>query len=95
MPDQYDNTNSGVLYKNDRKEKQNQPDYKGSVESQCDHCGKNTMFWLSAWLKTAGHAARNPGSKFFSLALTGKDDEQAPPPSTSDSKDEEFDDIPF
>lgn len=80
----WDNTNSGSLFKNDRKKGKNSPDYTGSCEPCCPHCGENAEFWLSAWIKTS-----KKGSKFMSLALTAKD---APEESTDS---EEFDDIPF
>ena len=70
----YNNTNSGALFRNDRKEKDNQPDHRGEVEVKCPHCGKNSNFWLAAWIKTA----RTSGKKFFSLALTEKEQTPAP-----------------
>ena len=96
MPD-YDNTNSGTLFKNDRKTTNNQPDHKGSMEVKCQHCSKNSFFWLSAWIKTAGQAAKNPGSRFFSLALTDKEDQTQPESKPKETSHGEFadDDIPF
>ncbi|MCK5346604.1 MAG: hypothetical protein KAR20_24510 [Candidatus Heimdallarchaeota archaeon] len=95
----YDNTNSGALFKNDRKTSPNQPDYKGNAEIQCPHCGKNSEFWLSAWIKIA----RASKAKFFSFAYTAKDAD-GPKTGKSDtakthkepeSTDDGFDDIPF
>jgi hypothetical protein len=82
----YDNSNSGVLFKNDRKEKSTHPDYKGtaSIDGQ--------EYWLSAWIKTAGPQARNPGQKFLSLAFDVK--ETPRPPVNNPSVGDE-DDIPF
>lgn len=53
--------NSGTLSRNDRKTSPNQPDHKGSVTVE----GRD--YWLSAWIK------EGPTGKFFSLALTPKD----------------------
>lgn len=57
MPE-YDNTNRGVLFKNDQKEEENHPDYTGKVNV------KGTDFWLSAWIKTS-----KKGQKFMSLSV--------------------------
>ena len=42
---EYDNTNRGVLFKNDRKTSDKHPDYKGSANID----GRD--FWVSAWIK--------------------------------------------
>jgi hypothetical protein len=87
---EYDNTNRGVLFKNDRKEKENQPDYKGSYS---DANGQD--FWLSAWIKKDKN-----GNTFMSLSTTAKDEahskgiaqaRQAAKP----TEEIAFDDIPF
>jgi len=54
----YDNTNSGALFKNDKKETEKQPDYKGKLNIN----GKD--FYISAWLKTS-----KDGNKYMSLAI--------------------------
>lgn len=48
MPKEYDNTNRFVLFQNDRKEKDTQPDYKGEINIG----GKE--YWLSGWKKLTG-----------------------------------------
>lgn len=64
----YDNTNRGALFKNDRKQQDNHPDYTGSINVG------GVEYWLSAWLKDG-----NKG-KFFSMSVKPKDDQprQAP-----------------
>jgi len=59
----YDNTNQGVLFRNDDKQKDTHPDYRGSVNVD------GTEFWLSAWIKTS----QRDGSKFMSLSVRKKD----------------------
>ena len=59
--------NSGSLFKNDRKEKETHPDYKGS----CMVGG--VEMWMSAWIKTSGN-----GTKFMSFSFQPKDQQQAP-----------------
>lgn len=58
----YDNNNSGVLFKNDKKETPKHPDYKGNVQVD------NKDYWIAAWIKQG-----NKG-KFMSLAFTPKTD---------------------
>jgi uncharacterized protein (DUF736 family) len=60
---EFDNTNSGALFKNDKKTKESQPDYKGNINVD------GTEYWISAWIKTS-----RAGQKFMSLALTPKDE---------------------
>jgi hypothetical protein len=64
---EYDNSNRGVLFKNDRKEKDTHPDYKGSYTD-----GNGAEFWLSAWLKKDKN-----GNTFMSLSTTAKDEVHA------------------
>lgn len=91
---QYDNTNSGILSKNDRREKDTHPEYTGTINVE------GVDYWLSAWVKE-----RKDGSgKFFSLSVRPKQ-AQAPAPRqqqkpASKAKGvsmEEFDDsdVPF
>lgn len=61
MSKQYDNNNTGVLFENDRKEKDTHPDLKGSIEVD----GK--QYWLSGWNKTT---SRGPT---ISLSVQPKD----------------------
>lgn len=63
MSGNYDNTNSGILSRNDRKEKETHADFRGSLNVE------GREFWLDAWVKE-----RKDGSgKFFSLRVKLKD----------------------
>jgi hypothetical protein len=53
--------NSGVLFKNDKKETGNHPDYKGNLMVD----GKE--YWLSAWIK------EGKTGKFMGLALSPRE----------------------
>ena len=63
MNQAYDNTNSGALFKNEKKISENQPDYTGTYTD-----GAGSEFWLSAWIKTSA-----AGKKYMSLATTAKE----------------------
>jgi uncharacterized protein (DUF736 family) len=62
MSKEYDNTNSGTLFDNERKEKETHPDFTGTLNVD----GKE--FWVSAWKKTS-----KTGKRFFSLSVKTKD----------------------
>jgi hypothetical protein len=61
MSQQYDNTDRGVLFKNDRKESERHPDYKGNINVG------GQEFWLSAWIKDGR------SGKFMSLSVQPKE----------------------
>jgi len=98
MAKEYDNSNSGALFKNKDKTAENPtwPDYNGSLQTTCGHCGRETHFWLSAWLKVAKQGALK-GKSFMSVATEQKEKQaSAPPPQHAPPQQEGFDDdIPF
>ena len=53
--------NSGSLFKNDKKEKENHPDYRGSINVA------GTDYWLDAWIKES-----KAGKKYMSLSVKPK-----------------------
>jgi hypothetical protein len=57
----YDNNMRGTLSRNERKEKDTQPEFTG----KCEIDGKG--YWISAWVKEAN------GRKFFSLSFKPQD----------------------
>jgi hypothetical protein len=81
----YDNNMRGVLFKNDRKESDKHPDYKGSAEVD------GVEYWIAAWIK------EGKNGKFMSLSFTAKEEEAAPPPAPKGrrSAPPPDDDIPF
>lgn len=56
---EYDNSNTGVLFKNDKKGNDRAPDYKGKIN--VDGVEKQ----LAAWIKTS-----QKGTKFMSLSVS-------------------------
>lgn len=82
---EYDNTNSGVLFKNDEKTAANPKwaDYKGTINVD------GTEFWLSAWIKESN----KDGKKFMSLAIRPKED--APKGNSKRGRQDADEDIPF
>ena len=56
MTQQYDDTNRGALFRNNRKEQDSHPDHTGNINVD----GKD--YYLNAWIKTSQN-----GNKFFSL----------------------------
>jgi uncharacterized protein (DUF736 family) len=58
----YDNRGCGVLFKNNEKTEDKQPDYRGNITDL-----DGTEYWLSAWLKTS-----KAGMKYMSLSIKPK-----------------------
>lgn len=57
-----DRNNSGVLFKNDRKEQEKHPDYKGHATLD------GVDYYVSSWVRTS----KRDGGKFMSLAFSPK-----------------------
>ena len=69
MSEKYDNTNSGVLFKNDEKaEGDKKPNYTGKLNVQ----GKDWR--LAAWVRES-----KSGTKFLSLSLSEPKEKQSKP----------------
>ena len=79
---------SGSMFKNDRKESDNHPDYKGDGMTP-----DGTMVWLDAWVK------KPEGKKpFLSVSMKPKEARQSAPAQVAASAPaplDNFDDIPF
>lgn len=80
----YDNTNSGAIFKNDRKQNDRQPDMTGSINVA------GVDYYISAWTKQSGQ-----GKKFLSLAVTAKDEPKQAPVKQVEDIDFDADDLPF
>jgi hypothetical protein len=78
--------NTGVLFKNDRKQEELQPDYKGNVRVN------GQEYWLSAWIK------EGKNGKFMGLALSPKEEQGQAPQAKAKPKagfDDLDSDLPF
>jgi hypothetical protein len=62
---QYDNRNSGALFRNNDKEKETDRDYSGTLDVG------GIEYWLSGWVRTS----KKSGAKFLSLKVKPKDAE--------------------
>ena len=71
--------NSGVLFANDKREKESHPNYKGNIRVD----GKD--YWISGWIK------EGKNGKFMGLAVSPKE-EQAEQPAKAKPK-AGFDDL--
>lgn len=87
----YDNTNRGALFRNDRKTKDTQPSHTGTLNVD------GVEYFLDAWVK------EGQKGKFFSVSVKRKDQQQpraaAPAPQrqapAGSGFDDMADDIPF
>ncbi len=87
----YDNDLRGALFRNDRKEKDSHPDYKGQCEIE------GVEYWVSAWIKQS-----KAGAKFMSLSFEQKDKPKPAPKSRPKDEryqagmpDDDLDPLPF
>ena len=67
----FDNTNTGLLAKNEDRKSDKHPEYRGSINVG------GTEYWLSAWVKE-GKSGKLEGKKFFSLAVSPKETQAKP-----------------
>jgi hypothetical protein len=80
----FDNTNRGSIWKNDKKDKDTHPDFTGSLNVN------GVEFWVSAWKRKEGAAAKAP-SLSFSIKL--KEERGATPKTSGNRRDREIDDM--
>jgi hypothetical protein len=67
MSNDRDYPNSGIMFRDNRKQSDRDRDYRGEADIDCPDCGARSTWWLSAWIKLG----RN--GKFLSLAFKKKD----------------------
>lgn len=79
---EYDNTNRGGLFKNDRKEKETHPDLGGTLNVE----GKE--YFLNAWKQTS-----KSGAPYYSVSVKLKD--KQPEREATLPSDTEKNEIPF
>jgi hypothetical protein len=58
MSKDYDNTNRGSIWKNDKKETDNHPDFTGSLNVD------GTEYWVSAWKRKPDASEKAPALSF-------------------------------
>ena len=78
---QYDNTNRGILSKNENKSSEKHPDLSGSLNVN------GVDYWLSGWTKVGKNG------KFLSLSVKPKDAQK--PKKDEQFIDDNLDDAPF
>jgi uncharacterized protein (DUF736 family) len=61
----YDNNLTGVLFRNDRKESDKHPQYKGSCEIN------GVEYWINSWMNES-----SKGVKYMSLKFSPKEEQQ-------------------
>ena len=83
MTQQYDPTNRGSLFKNDKKTEEKPPDLNGSINIE------GTDYWISGWSKVS-----KGGQKFISLSVRPKQEQtrQSSQPTRKSKPDPAFDD---
>jgi hypothetical protein len=64
---QYDNTNRGMLTRNDKQGNESRPDYRGSINVA------GVDYWLSAWIREGREGTKLEGQKYMSLSVQPKD----------------------
>ena len=85
MPE-YDNTNRGIMSRDQKRTNDKAPEFTGTLDVE------GTEYRIAAWIKER----RDGSGKFFSLAISRKEESQARPSSAEKAKQQAVDDdIPF
>ncbi len=89
---EYDDTNRGSIWKNEKKDKDTHPDFTGSLNVG------GVEYWVSAWKRKEGAAAKAPA---LSFSVKPKDEQQSisqramPKARATEPRDDMNDEIPF
>ena len=86
----YDNTNSGMLARNENRKTDKHPEYSGSLNVE------GVDYWVSAWVNEGKPGGKMEGKKYFSIKINRKEQNvggtvRSAPTGFRD----DFDDIPF
>lgn len=63
----YDNTNSGMMARNERRTTDKHPEFSGSINVE------GTDYWLSAWVNEGKPGGKLEGKKYFSIKINRKE----------------------
>jgi len=78
---EYDNTNRGAIWKNDKKETEKHPDFRGELNVG------GTEYWVSAWKRSPGAPEKSPA---LSFSVTPKDSVVKSEPAPKQQTDDDF-----
>jgi len=79
---EFDNTNRGILAKNDKKTEKKHPDFSGSINID------GVEHWISGWKKQS-----KQGNNFISLSVRPKDPTRQSSQPTNKAKADDFEDF--
>lgn len=91
----YDNTNSGIMYRNENRKTDKHPEFTGSINVN------GVDYWLSGWVNEGKQGGKMEGKKYFSIKINPKEQRsssQGSAPVTRGSFSSDSygdDDIPF
>jgi hypothetical protein len=86
----YDNTNSGMLARNENRKTDSHPEYTGTLNVD------GVDYWVSAWVNEGKPGGKMEGKKYFSIKINRKEQSggSVSRPAPTGFRDD-FDDIPF
>jgi hypothetical protein len=79
---EFDNTNRGSIFKNDKKTEEKHPDMSGSINIE------GVEYWISGWKKQS-----KQGANFISLSVRPKEPVRQSSQPTNKAKADDFDDF--